>query len=340
MAVVERIKLDARTEDELVAKFPHESIALGSQLIVNESQEAIFVRGGQALDLFGPGTYTLSSANLPVLRTLVNLPFGGKTPFSAEVWFINKTVRRGLKWGTKSPVQVVDPKLAFPFNVRAFGEWGIRIKNSRAILSQVVGTRTSFNTADAQAMLGAEIVQRFSNRLARFFTDRDCSVFELNTRLNDLAIFMAEAIAPEFDRYGIELSNFNVERISIPDEEMKRVQGVLGRRLEFDQLASAHVSQGYIAMRSFDALAAAAGADSGAAALLASGLGLGLGAAAAAPIARVVGEAVAESSKVPQNANAANDPATRLQALRNLLDQGLIDKTEYDEKRKQILAAI
>jgi membrane protease subunit (stomatin/prohibitin family) len=76
---------------------------MGAQLIVNESQEALFFKGGKALDVFGPGTHTLSSSNVPILQKLINLPFGGQTPFTAEVWFVNKTVKRNLKWEPKHP---------------------------------------------------------------------------------------------------------------------------------------------------------------------------------------------------------------------------------------------
>ena len=127
MALIDCIKFDCPVDDILVWKYPSENLTLGTQLIVNQSQEAIFVKGGKALDVFGPGTHTLSTGNLPFLQKLINLPFGGKTPFTAEVWFVNKTIKRGLKWGTKGPVQVLDPIYMYPVNLRAFGEWGLRV---------------------------------------------------------------------------------------------------------------------------------------------------------------------------------------------------------------------
>jgi membrane protease subunit (stomatin/prohibitin family) len=102
MALIDRIKFDAPDDNILVWKFPSDELTLGTQLIVNQSQEALFLKGGQVCDLFGPGTYTLSTANLPLLRALVDLPFGGQTPFAAEVWFVNKTVKRDLRWGTQA----------------------------------------------------------------------------------------------------------------------------------------------------------------------------------------------------------------------------------------------
>lgn len=101
MAIIDRIKYDGPADGSqwLIYKCPSEEFVLGSQLIVNQGQEALFFKGGEALDLFGPGTHTLSTGNLPILNKLVKLPFGGKTPFTAEVYFINKTVNMGYKLG-------------------------------------------------------------------------------------------------------------------------------------------------------------------------------------------------------------------------------------------------
>jgi membrane protease subunit (stomatin/prohibitin family) len=107
MAVLDRIKFDG-PPDVLVWKWPSESLSLGAQLIVNESQEALFYKSGQALDLFGPGTHTLSSGNLPFLQKIVNLPFGGKTPFATEVYFVSKSVALAQDWGTKIPFMILD----------------------------------------------------------------------------------------------------------------------------------------------------------------------------------------------------------------------------------------
>src|SRR5262249_38106687 len=111
MALMHRIKRDETADDQVVWKFPSEEIRIGSQLIVNQSQEAIFVKGGQALDVFGPGTHTLSTANIPLLSKLINLPFGGETPFTAEIWFVNRTAKRDLTWGTPAPIQLFDRNL-------------------------------------------------------------------------------------------------------------------------------------------------------------------------------------------------------------------------------------
>ena len=141
MAILDRIKYDGdlSTSQWLIYKYPSEQFVLGSQLIVNQSQEALFFKGGEALDLFGPGTYTLTTGNLPILNKLVNFPFGGNTPFSAEIYFINRTAKLDMKWGTSTPIPLEDPKYGLILNVGERGQYGISIKDSRLFVSQIIG---------------------------------------------------------------------------------------------------------------------------------------------------------------------------------------------------------
>ena len=124
------------TKEDIVWKFPYNNISSASQLIVNASQEAIFVRGGIVCDVFGPGTHTLSTSNLPLLDKIVNLPFGGNTPFVAEIWYVNKTIKRGLKFGTPSPIRVIDPMFGssnVSIPIRAHGDYSIRVERLRDV---------------------------------------------------------------------------------------------------------------------------------------------------------------------------------------------------------------
>lgn len=236
MAVVDRIKFDAPSEEILVWRYPGEQLRLGSQLVVSQSQEAVFVKRGEALDVFGPGTHTLSTGNLPLLHRLVNLPFGGDAPFTAEVWFVNKTVRRDLKWGTKTPIPIIDSVYNYPVNVRAYGRWGLRITDSRSFVTQIVGTLKMTDTDRIEEHFIGEIDRKFSDAMAEFFEKQKTSVFQANAQLNELSTFTGSAISREFGRYGIEIVNFNIERISIPKEEMDKFQELLGKPMESDQV--------------------------------------------------------------------------------------------------------
>jgi len=348
VALIDRIKYDAPSDDALVWKYPSEEIRLGAQLIVNESQEAIFYKGGRALDSFGPGTHTLSSANLPLLRGLVNLPFGGNTPFSAEVWYVNKTVKRDLKWGTNGPIQLIDPLYNYPVSVRAFGLWGMRVSDVRSFVVQIIGTQVASSAhktkAGSDGYIGSErieeyfageIVQRLSNAIGKYFVERNTSVFQASAQINELSKFVAEDISPEFARFGIEVVNFNVMRISIPDDEQKRFQEILGKRMEIDQISQARLSQPYATMRTFDTLEKAAGNEGGnAGQIFGAGLGVGVGLGAGVPIGQQLGGAlnVQTTPASPQN-----DTFGKLQSLKQMLDAGLITQDEFDHKKKALL---
>lgn len=338
MALIDRIKYDAPADDVLVWKYPSEELRLGSQLIVNESQEAIFVKGGTVLDVFASGTHTLSASSVPILRKLINMPFGGKTPFSAEVWYVNLTVKRDLKWGTKGPIQVIDPVYNYPVSIRAFGRWGIRIADARRFLTQIVGSQAGADAGKVDSYFTGHLVQRLSDQLAKFFVEEKVSAFQANAKLNELAAFTAAAIAPECERFGIEVVNFDVERISIPDEEHAKFQEILGKRMEIDQISAATAGQAYTTMRTFDTLERAAGSEGGGAGqFLAAGLGLGAGLGAGVPIGQQVGAAM---NVQPGDASAANDPVAKLQKLKQMLDSGLISQADFDKKKAEILAAL
>lgn len=139
MAIVEVVKYNGQP-DVLAWKYPNEELGTWTQVIVNESQEAILFKEGKALDLFTSGRHTLETANIPILNNIVNLPFGGRSPFTAEVWFINKLYLLDIKWGTPSPIQLQDPKYKIFAPLRAFGQFGIQICDSRKFLVKLVGT--------------------------------------------------------------------------------------------------------------------------------------------------------------------------------------------------------
>jgi len=335
MPIIDRIKFDAPSDDILVWKFPSEELKLGSQLIVNQSQETLFLKGGQVCDLFGPGRHTLTSANLPLLNKLVDLPFGGQTPFAAEVWFVNKTVKRDLKWGTQSPVPLIDPTYNYPISVRAFGRWGLRVEDSRSFVRQIVGSQMAADSAKVLEYFIGEIHQRFSAALAKFITEEKTSIFEINAKLNELSQYSATVISPELARFGVELINFNVERVSIPDNELAKFQEVFGRRMEIEQISKAKVGQAYTTMRTFDTLEKAAeNPGGGAGALLAGGLGLGVGVSAGAPLGKQLGKSL---NVTPE---AGQDAVARLETLKLMLDKKLISQGEFDAKKKAILESV
>lgn len=144
MAIIEVVKYDG-PPGVFAWKYPNQELGTWTQLIVNESQEAILFKGGEALDSFTAGRHTLSTANIPILSNVVNLPFGGKSPFTAEIWFVNKLNSMNVKWGTSAPLQLQDPKYKIMVAVRAFGQFGVRIEDPRKFLLKLVGTLPLFD---------------------------------------------------------------------------------------------------------------------------------------------------------------------------------------------------
>lgn len=345
MGLINRIKYDAPAHDAVAWKYPHDDIRLGAQLVVNESQEALFVKGGKALETFGPGTHTLSTGNLPLMSKLVNFGFFSRnTPFTAEIWFVNKTVRRDLRWGTKGPIQVIDPSYNYPIGIRAFGRWGMRVSDTRSFLMQIVGTQTStspsgyISSERIEEYFISEIIQRLSNALARYIIEKKISAFELSACISELSGFVLTDIAGEFSRFGIEVVNFNIERVSIPDDEKARFQEVLGKRMEIDQISQADVGRAYVTMRTFDTLDKLAENSSGAAGqLLGAGLGIGAGLGAGAPLGQHIGSVMNIEPEPGLNLQA---PVSRLEHLKKMLDAGLISQEEFDSKKKLILDSI
>lgn len=278
MAFIDRVKYDGPVGQQpwLVYKWPSENLVLGSQLIVNKSQEAVFFRGGNALDVFGPGTHTLSTANIPLLQKLVNLPFGGKTPFTAEIYFINKASRLDLKWGTTDPFPVTEPRYGIIANVRAYGQFGLKIADGRNFTTQIIGALHGGDVTDHDSVVRyfkGLIVNRVKSGIAELIVREKVSLLDITALLESVSDACAGRIKGEFDRFGLELLNFFVESINVPPEDLARIKKILEDRAEFNVLGDARYSR----KRSFDVMETQAGNEGMGGALAGAGLGLGMG---------------------------------------------------------------
>ncbi|MFB9324984.1 SPFH domain-containing protein [Paenibacillus aurantiacus] len=283
MSLIDRIKFDGPEHGEpwLVYKYPGEDFALGSQLIVNQSQEALFFKGGEALDLFGPGTFTLKTGNLPLLDKLVNLPFGGDTPFSAEVYFINKTARLDLRWGTMTPFPVEDPKYGVLLSVRAFGQYGVTISDPRMFVTRMIGAAKGGSMTDYgiiaryfEGIINTRIKEIVSNYMIR----KRISFLEITTYIGELSEVCTLAINEEFERFGVELLNFYIESVNVPKEDTVKLKDLKEKRAELNILG-----EDYYRRRSFDVMEKLAdNPGSGGMANAAMGIGMGFSAGAAA----------------------------------------------------------
>ncbi len=295
MAVIDRIKYDG-PPDVLVWKYPKDNITMGAQLIVNESQEAVFFKGGRALDVFGPGTHTLSTKNLPLLQKLVNLPFGGNTPFTAEIFYVNEVARLDYKWGTRTPIPVEDPKYKVLISIGCFGQFGLRVSDPRVFVTQVVGTVPAWDGAIVLDYFRGAILTRVKDTVAKFAVEKDVSVSAITARIDEISQQVEERLRDEFAKYGLELLKFFISSITIPDEELKRIQEIDLKAREFERLGDDR----YQKMRSFDVLEAAASNPGAPGTLMAAGVGLGVGAQMALPLGQMTQKVTQPSMAGPE----------------------------------------
>ncbi|MCI8338761.1 MAG: hypothetical protein HFH62_08825 [Lachnospiraceae bacterium] len=229
MIIIDRIKYDGLGVDSkwLIYKYPSENFVLGSQLIVNQGQEVLFFKGGEALDLFGAGTHTLSTGNLPVLNKIINLPFGGKTPFSAEVYYVNKTINFDLKWGTSTLIPLEDPKYGLILNVSARGQYGIVINNSRLFVSRIIGAIPNGTVVDSlmvRKYFNGLVNSKIKSVTAEYMIKKQISFLEISQYLSQLSDLFMEVLGKEFDRFGIELISFCCESIAPQREDYERLR--------------------------------------------------------------------------------------------------------------------
>ena len=216
MAIDEVLKYEG-SNHTFIWKHPIEDFNIGTQLIVHESQEAIFFLNGQALGLFTAGRHTLETENIPFLKNLININTGGKTAFHAEVYFINKTEQMGIKWGTDSHVSYLEPLYNFPLSIGASGEMSLRVEDSRKLLLKMVGTENGLSQEGLIQNLKSFLMMHVKSHLVNVITEEKMNIFTLDSQLPILSEKLKEKIAPCFNDYGVALERFIVTTIVRPE---------------------------------------------------------------------------------------------------------------------------
>jgi membrane protease subunit (stomatin/prohibitin family) len=273
MALIDVVKWDAGAGD-LVWKFPGTALSTMTQLIVNESQWAILFKDGRRCDVFGAGRHTLSTNNIPILNRLVNLPFGGNSPFAAEVWFVNRAIPLDLKWGTPNPMQLEDPQYGLIVPVSAFGQMGVRVVDPGAFVQSLVGTLPSFGTQHVLQHFKGVLVSQLKTSISSAIVKRQIPILQIETELLALSESIQQDIAPHYARFGLEVQLFRIMSISIPDDdpgvvELKKAKAAAARR----KIEGTNYAQ----ERSFDVMQAGAGNPGMGGAAMGMGMGFGLG---------------------------------------------------------------
>jgi membrane protease subunit (stomatin/prohibitin family) len=250
--------------DAMVYRFPvyNQEIKMGAQLTVRENQAALFINEGKAADLFGPGRYELTTQNLPILTTLRGWKYGFQSPFKAEVYFFNTRLFTDLKWGTTNPVMMRDAEFGM-IRLRAFGTYAMKIAEPKTFFATIVGTQGLTTTEEITGQLRSTILSKLSDAIA----EAKVAALDIASRYDELSATGKQILAPEFGSFGLDLSKFFIENVSLPEEveaaiDQRTKLGVLGDKMgQYTQLQAA------------DAMKIAAANPGGAA-----GAGVGIGA--------------------------------------------------------------
>lgn len=229
MAIAEVIKFEG-PQDALVWKFPVEDFNATSQLIVDETHEALLVVNGNAADLFTAGRRTLSVPNIPIARKLIEIPTGGNSPFPCKVFFINKVHQMDLLWGTQGPIALEDPLYDIFMHVMANGSMSISVDNSRKFVLKMVGFRDNFSNDELISKFRGIISSHVKDCISKIMINGMLSYFMMNAHLFELSVVIKERLDVIFEEYGIKIQYFNMETIEVPEADYKKVSEAKERR--------------------------------------------------------------------------------------------------------------
>ena len=279
---IEVIEWLDQSTNTLVYRFPvkDQEIKNGAQLIVRESQSAVFVSEGQIADQFPPGRYTIDGGNTPILTKLGAWKYGFNSPFKAEVYFVNTKQFTDLKWGTPNPVMMRDADFGM-VRLRAFGIYSMRVADPKAFIKDIAGTNAHFVTEDIEGQLKRTLVSGFSDALG----ESKIAALDLASNYDELSKFTREKLNEDFKSFGLELAKFVIENISLPQE----VEAAMDKRTSMGVIGD--VGR-YAQFQAADAMRDAAQNPSGGAG---TGAGLGAGFAIGNAMAGAMTDAMKQS---------------------------------------------
>lgn len=229
MEIAEVVKFEGPV-DSLIWKYPVEDFNATSQLIVDETHEALLVVNGNAADLFYPGRRTLALPNIPLADKLINIPTGGESPFPCKVFFINKVQQMDLLWGTQGPIALEDPFYQIFLHIMLHGSISFQVSDSRKFMLKVVGFRDQFTAEDLTGKFRGVISSHVKDSISKIMINGMVSYFTINSNLFEISQVIKEKLDSIFEDYGIEIKFFNIETIEVPDKDYDAVSKAKERR--------------------------------------------------------------------------------------------------------------
>jgi membrane protease subunit (stomatin/prohibitin family) len=351
MAIIDVLKYDG-PNNVLVWKWRpsndskrQEELRLGTQLVVNQSQQAIFVKNGKVADIFEEGRHTLSAANLPIISSIIGLAFGGQSPFKAEVYFINKAIAMDTKFGLR-PFNMIEPNFRVPIPITSRGSFAVKISDTRVFLNKIIGTVPDFEADKLKQYFRGVITENVKTAITRIAREQRISPLELEAIIMDISEAVKGIISNTFAEYGIHLELFNIEGIPVIDED-ERVKKIVE---DYQRLYSQDMEERmrlkrrsenldiYKVERSFDTTEKAAGGIGGGDGILGTMVGLGM----VQPLGNAIGGMMNNiTPNVQQPTNSHKDEVFEmLKKLGELKVAGILTEEEFAEKKKELLSKI
>jgi membrane protease subunit (stomatin/prohibitin family) len=305
--------------DELVVRVPQQGwgdIRLGSQLVVGESQNAVFFRDGKALDTFSAGRHTLTTANVPLLINLLGMAFSGESPFKASVYFVNMVDLLDQKWGTPQPVALRDKDLGM-VRLRANGSYSMKVADAQRFVAQIVGQRGLYTTREITNWLRGQIVAGFTDLLG----ETKAGLFDLPALMDEFGVALKAKLSESFEQSGIIIKQMFVQSISTTEETQKAID----ERAAMGAIGDMNAYLRFKAARALGDAAASSGAGGGAGEGMSAGLGLGAGIGMGAGLGGMIAQAMQPAMQQQQAAPQAAAPTTKaeIKALIDSLDMRL-----------------
>lgn len=255
---------------------------MATQLIVAESQEAALYKDGRFYDVLGAGRHTLRTANIPLLRSLVNLPFGGESPFSAEVWFVNKAMPLDVRWGTLNPLMLEDPQYGVVLPVSAFGQVGLRVVDTPLFLGTLIGKLPYFTAYAVLEYFKGVLMADLRSAIVKTIAERQIGLLQIEGELVAISASVAAEIAPHFRAFGLEIQLFRIMSISFPQDDPSAIEL---RRAKAAAMRRKVEGTNYQQERAFDVMQTGAGNSGAGGVFAAAGVGLGVGQAVGGMVA-------------------------------------------------------